>query len=256
MGNLIKMERYKLLHNIVFWIFIIAMPLLGFFSGPTYHGAFVAHEDCSVQIESFSGVFNAMVADSYIILVAVNGLLGWFVGREFSLRTVSAEIASGNSRFDIFASKTIVYLTAYSSAMLLYPLAGAINQIGFFGIGELGDNLLNILRTSVYAYLLLSASFMVTITLAFIVRNGVITAIASPIVCFVMMCVFIMTNEHDLPRIIVFLDPYYRLREITSMGSSLSNGAFLNIPAIITSVVWLAACSIIIWKNFAKSDLK
>lgn len=251
MGNLIKMERYKLFHNIVFWILGIGMPILGFFSGSGYRNYYLAHDSTPIQVESFSGVFNAMVADTLILLVAVCGVLGWFIGREFSLRTISSEVASGNKRFDIFMSKTIVYLVAFNVIMILYSLMGAISQIGYFGVGDLGNNILNILRTTVYTVIFQSVLYLIVITLAFILRSGVKTAIAGPLVTFGIMIAFVY-----LPVVLNYANPMYRFREITAMGSYFSTNGIVCVPALLVAVVWLAACSIIIWKNFAKSDLK
>lgn len=251
MGNLIKMERYKLFHNIVFWILAIGMPVLGFFSGSGYRNYYLAHDTTPINIETFSGVYNAMIADSLILLVAICGVLGWFIGREFSLRTISSEVASGNKRFEIFMSKTLVYLVAFNVIMILYSLMGAISQIGYFGIGDLGNNVLNILRTTVYTIIFQSVLYLVVITLAFILRNGVMTAIAGPLVSFGIMIAFVY-----LPVILNFANPMYRFREITAMGSYFNVSGVINVTALLIAVVWLAACSIIIWKNFAKSDLK
>ena len=251
MGNLIKMERYKLFHNIVFWLLAIGMPVLGFFSGSGYRNYYLAHDTTPINIETFSGVFNAMVADSLILLVAICGVLGWFIGREFSLRTISSEVAAGNKRFEIFMSKTVVYLVAFNVIMILYSLMGAVSQIGYFGIGDLGNNVLNILRTTVYTIIFQSVLYLVVITLAFILRNGVMTAIAGPLVSFGIMIAFVY-----LPVILNFANPMYRFREITAMGSYFNVSGVINVTALLIAVVWLAACSIIIWKNFAKSDLK
>ena len=251
MGNLIKMERYKLFHNIVFWILAIGMPVLGFFSGSGYRNYYLAHDSTPINIETFSGVYNAMIADSLILLVAICGVLGWFIGREFSLRTISSEVASGNKRFEIFMSKTVVYLVAFNVIMILYSLMGAISQIGYFGIGDLGNNVLNILRTTVYTIIFQSVLYLVVITLAFILRNGVMTAIAGPLVSFGIMIAFVY-----LPVILNFANPMYRFREITAMGSYFNVSGVINVTALLIAVVWIGACSIIIWKNFAKSDLK
>ena len=251
MGNLIKMERYKLFHNIVFWILAIGMPVLGFFSGSGYRNYYLAHDSTPINIETFSGVYNAMIADSLILLVAICGVLGWFIGREFSLRTISSEVASGNKRFEIFMSKTVVYLVAFNVIMILYSLMGAVSQIGYFGIGDLGNNVLNILRTTVYTIIFQSVLYLVVITLAFILRNGVMTAIAGPLVSFGIMIAFVY-----LPVILNFANPMYRFREITAMGSYFNVSGVINFTALLIAVVWIGACSIIIWKNFAKSDLK
>ena len=256
MGNLIKMERYKLFHNIVFWLLAIGMPVLGFFSGSGYRNYYLAHDTTPVTIETFSGVYNAMVADTLILLVAVCGLLGWFIGREFSLRTISSEVASGNKRFDIFMSKTIVYLVAFNAIMVLYSLMGAVSQIGYFGVGDLGNNILNILRTTVYTVIFQSVLYLIVITLAFILRSGVKTAIAGPLVAFGIMIAFCSIMSEGLPVVLNFANPMYRFREITAMGSYFDTSGIINVPALLVAVVWLAACSIIIWKNFAKSDLK
>ena len=227
------------------------MPVLGFFSGSGYRNYYLAHDSTPINIETFSGVYNAMIADSLILLVAICGVLGWFIGREFSLRTISSEVASGNKRFEIFMSKTVVYLVAFNVIMILYSLMGAISQIGYFGIGDLGNNVLNILRTTVYTIIFQSVLYLVVITLAFILRNGVMTAIAGPLVSFGIMIAFVY-----LPVILNFANPMYRFREITAMGSYFNVSGVINVTALLIAVVWIGACSIIIWKNFAKSDLK
>lgn len=256
MGNLIKMERYKLFHNIIFWVLLIGMPILGLISGSGYRQYYLAHKATAIPIESFSGTFNAMIADSLIILVAICGLLGWFIGREFSTRTISAEVASGNNRFKIFLSKTIVYLAAFNSIMLLYSLMGAIGEIRYWGTGDLGNNILNILRTGIYTVIFQSVLYLIVITLAFILRSGLKTAIAGPIVSFGIMITFVSTMTNDLPTTFNFINPMYRFREITAMGSHFTSQNAINAPALLVAVVWIAACSIIIWKSFAKSDLK
>lgn len=256
MNNLIKSERYKLFHNPVFWILLAGMTLLGATSGSGYTKYFLAHTHDRISITSFSGVFNAMVADSTLLLVAVCAMLGWFMGREFSLRVISTEVASGHSRTDIFISKTIVNLCAYNIVMILYCLAGAISQIGHFGTGNLSDNVLNILRTVFYMILLQSAFFLITITIAFILRNGIKTAVVAPIVSFSIAMIFVFAVQKGWSASITYLNPIYRLREVTSMGSAIGGNGIILFPAIITGILWIAACSIIILKSFTKSDLK
>lgn len=256
MGNLIKMERYKLFHNFVFWILLIGMPLLGFISGSGYRNYYLAHDTTPIKIETFSGVYNAMVADSLIFLVAICGVLGWFIGREFSLRTISSEVAAGNKRFEIFLSKTVVYLVAFNVIMILYSLMGAVSQIGYFGIGNLGNNILNILTTTFYTIIFQSVLYLVVITLVFILRNGVMAAIAGFLASFGIMIAFSSIAAEGLPVILNFANPMYRFRETIAMGSYFNVSGIVNVPALLIAVVWLAACSIIIWKNFVKSDLK
>lgn len=256
MNNLIKAERYKLFHNWAFWALLIGMALLGFFSGSGYRGFFLAHDHNSIEVTSISGVFNAMVADSIMLAVAVSAMLGWFMGRDFSLRTISTEVASGHRRMDIFISKAIVNLVAYNFVMFLYPLAGAVHETAYFGLGDITGNLLNILRTTLYLLLLQSAFFLITITIAFILRSGIMSVIVAPIVSFVIMIFFATGVEKKWPVALYYLNPIYRLREATAMGSSISSHGMILVPAIITGVVWIAACSMIIWRTFAKGDLK
>jgi ABC-type transport system involved in multi-copper enzyme maturation permease subunit len=133
---------------------------------------------------------------------------------------------------------------------------GAVSQIGYFGIGDLGNNVLNILRTTVYMIIFQSVLYLVVIALAFILRNGVITAIAGPLVSFGIMIAFSSVMSEGFPVILNFANPMYRFREITAMGSYFNVSGVINVTALLVAVVWLAACSIIIWKSFAKSDLK
>jgi len=256
MNNLIKTERYKLFHNPIFWALLAGMTVLGALSGSGYSQYFLAHSHERISITSVSGVFNAMVADSIFLLVAVCAMLGWFMGREFSLRTISTEVSSGHSRLHIFLSKTIVYVVSYNIVMILYSLAGAISQIRLFGTGDLTGNILNILRTCFYMILMQSALFLITITIAFVLRSGIKTAIVAPIVSFSIAMIFVSAIQNKLPAAVLYINPVYRLREATSMGSALIGKDIILLPAIFTGILWIAACGIITWKSFSKSDLK
>ncbi|MBR2295509.1 MAG: hypothetical protein IJ869_07095 [Clostridiales bacterium] len=256
MNNLIKAEKYKLFHNFVFWALLIGMTVFGFMGGSGYRMNYLAHNYDPIEVTSFSGVFNAMVADSLFLLVAVCAMLGWFMGREFSARWIASEVAAGHKRSHIFLSKTLVNVIAYNIVMIVYPLAGAISQISYFGIGDLTGNILNILRTCIYMFLLQSAFFFITIMIAFLMRSGIKTAIAAPVVSFAIALLFANGVEHHWNIATLYFSPIYRLREVTAMGSQLTSTGLILVPALATALLWIGGCSMIIWKSFSRSDLK
>lgn len=257
MDNLLRAERFKLVHRFSYWIGLGAMLIFGFLSAGGYmdSGKYWGVSTTPVSVTSFSGLYNSMAADSLLITVIVTGILALMVGQEFHKRTVSSEVSSGHNRRDIFLSKVIVNAVAYNIIMVAYPLSGTIKALFHYGSGNLLDNLLNILRTSFYMFLSNSAIFVFAIMIAFLIKNGVIAGIVTTVLCLVMTYAFALAMSHDITAYnIVF--PFYHFRKTLEIGSSISGGKIISIPAIIVCVLWMAICGIIMWSKFAKSDLK
>ena len=257
MSNLIRMEFYKLRHNLLYWVGLLALLFWGFTGAQEYieYASYntVSWED--IAVTSFSGLYNSMTADCLILVAIMAGIMSFVLGREFSLRTLSSEVAAGLNRSDIFISKAIVNTLAFDLLMIAQPLGGLAKGIQHFGAGDLLDNILNILRTSLYIFIIYSAVFMCCVLISYIFRNGIIAGIVSAVLWFVLTYVFAMLCDQEITAVNMAL-PLYHSRKILDVGSSLHGGNIINIPAILCSVVWVAVCSIITWRVFKKADLK
>lgn len=255
MSNLIKAERYKITHRLTYPLGILAMLIIGFLSAEGYIKQYTGADMTHIPVTSISGLFNSMMADIVILIVLAAGILAYFTGREFSLRTLSTEVTSGHDRKDIFISKIIVNPLAYDILMFMYPLGGIIREFSRFGPGDITDNILNILRTSLYMLLFFSVIFIIAMMIAFLLKSGIAAGITSTIVLFMMSYLFAMAAENKITAVNI-LHPVYYLRRILDIGSSISGGRIIDIPAILVGLLWISVCSIIMWVRFRKSDLK
>lgn len=256
MSNLIRMEFYKLRHNLLYWLALLALLFWGF-TGAQEYIDFASYNTVGwddIAVTSFSGLYNSMTADCLFLVSILAGVISFTTGREFSLRTLSSEVASGLNRRDIFISKAIVNILAFDLLMIAQPLGGIVKGIQHYGVGDLPDNILNVLRTSLYIFIIYSAVFMFCVLIAYLFRNGIVAGIVSAVFWFVLLYVFAILCDKDLNAVKVL--PLYHSRKILDVGSSLHGGNIINIPAILCSVAWVSVCSIITWRAFKKADLK
>ena len=131
MRNLLKMERYQLSHNFLYWCGVVGIFLIGFFTAETYVPEVMGPTGGAAT--SLADIFNGMVYDSTFLLILMSSILALILGQEFSCRTVDLEITAGHSRKAIFFSKVITYLIAFNVMALVYPIAGCIREVSRFG---------------------------------------------------------------------------------------------------------------------------
>lgn len=126
MRNLLKMERYQLSHNFLYWCGMVGIFLIGFFTAETYVPEVMGTTGGAAT--SLADILNGMVYDSTFLLILMSSILALILGQEFSYRTVDLEITAGHSRKSIFFSKVITYLIAFNVMALVYPIAGCIRE--------------------------------------------------------------------------------------------------------------------------------
>ena len=137
MRNLLKMERYQLSHNFLYWCGVVGIFLIGFFTAETYVPEVMGPTGGAAT--SLADIFNGMVYDSTFLLILMSSILALILGQEFSCRTVDLEITAGHSRKAIFFSKVITYLIAFNVMALVYPIAGCIREVSRFGFFDGGS---------------------------------------------------------------------------------------------------------------------
>ena len=112
MDKLLKLEKYQLLHNSIYWCGMIGIFILGFFTADTYVTEVMGPTEEIVS--SLADIFNGMVYDSTFLLIIMSAILALILGQEFSKRTINLEVSAGHSRKQIFTSKIISYLIAFN----------------------------------------------------------------------------------------------------------------------------------------------
>lgn len=136
MDKLLKLEKYQLLHNSIYWCGMIGIFILGFFTADTYVTEVMGPTEEIAS--SLADIFNGMVYDSTFLLIIMSAILALILGQEFSKRTINLEVSAGHSRKQIFTSKIISYLIAFNLMALVYPVSGCIREFGRFGVADVG----------------------------------------------------------------------------------------------------------------------
>ena len=236
MNNLLKMERYQLVHNRVYWGGILGVFLLGFITADTYVPEVMGSSGGAAQ--SLVDIFNGMVYDSTFLLILICSILSLILGQEFTWRTISQEICVGHTRQQIFAWKIM------SSG---YPVAGCIREYGKFGIGDIGFFFYNVVKAVVYSFVLNSAVFLIAVFCCYWFRNS------SKAVAFTAGSTFVLSlylgYGMKLGFPVAFL-PTFQVRE------AISSQAFILPGALIIGAAWIIVLIVLAWNKFCKCDLK
>lgn len=245
MNNLLKMERYQLMHNPVYWIGLLGIFLLGFFTAETYVPEVMGVSGGPAT--SLIDIFNGMVYDSTFLLIIISSVLALILGQEFSCRTIDSEISAGHSRRRIFTSKILIYLAAFNLMAVVYPVAGCIREFTRFGFTDAALFFYNMLIAVLYSFLLNSAVFLIAILICFWLRDAAKSVAVTAVITFVLSLYLGYGLMLKLP--ISFL-PVYQIREAVSKS-------VIWLPsAILVGAVWIAALVILAWNQFKKCDLK
>ena len=245
MSNLLKMERYQLLHNRVYWAGIFVVFLLGFLTADTYVTEVMG--PAGGEAGSLVDIFNGMVYDSTFLLVLVCSILSLILGQEFSWRTISQEVCAGHTRRQIFISKLISYLAAFNIMAVIYPFAGCIREYTTFGIADIGFFIYNVAKATVYSFFLNSTVFLIAMLCCYWFRNSAKAAAFTAGIIFAFSLYLGYGMMLGLP--VAFL-PTFQIREAVSRQE-------LILPeSLLTGAVWMAVLIMLAWGKFRKSTLK
>lgn len=245
MNNLLKMERYQLMHNFFYWCGMVGIFLIGFLTADTYIPEVMGL--IGREATSLADIFNGMVYDSTFLLIIISGILSLILGQEFSYKTIDLEISSGHSRKEIFTSKIIIYLIAFNIMALIYPVAGCIREFSKFGIDNVEFLFYNIFKAIIYSCLLNSATFLIAILICYYLRSLVKAISITVIVTFVLSLYLGYGMMLKLP--VAFL-PIYQIRE------AVSKQELFQLTAILIGIVWISILIFLSWIKFRKCDLK
>ena len=245
MSNLLKMERYQLLHNFFYWCGMCGIFLIGFFTAETYVPEVMGPTGGAAT--SLADIFNGMVYDSTFLLILMSSILALILGQEFSCRTVDLEITAGHSRKAIFFSKVIAYLIAFNFMALVYPIAGCIREFSRFGLTNAGALFYQVIKAVLYSFLLNSATFFIAIWICFSLRSSAKAVAVTAVVTFVLSLYLGYGMMLKLP---VAFFPTYQIRE------AVTNLIFFQPWAILVGAVWIIALMMFSWLSFRKCELK
>lgn len=135
MANLLRSELYKLYKDSTFRMMTLTLAIVAIML------SIIIHYWGSPQ-EVFSGMmgFNyGLQMNAFVLKIALALLGGFFLSHEYSLGVMKITAASGYSRRQIYAAKTIAYMTGMVGLSLLIPVLCTAMGTIFNGFGTLQE---------------------------------------------------------------------------------------------------------------------
>lgn len=245
MGNLLKMEWYKLRKQRAFKVLLLVVVGLAIFSA-------LAEGDLMLSDSGKMGLANAF-ADIFMLLPGAV-FAGFYFGGDFAHKTIQTLLAQGYSRSQVLWAKTIVFWVGISIMLLLYPLITVVVKTIEFGWGEAFTmaSVGYILRVLILGSILNLGTTSVFILIAFLCRDipkTICFCLAFPVV----FSGFSATVGQWVPMIgkLIGWSTLAQLQEITAANLSFTDVLLALLSAGVTMLVMLFLSQML----FAKAEI-
>ena len=232
MINLLKVEFYKLKRfpfGYIVLLFFLAIGIIG--------GGYKLPD----HFENTAAIFAETVCDTSLVLI-ISLAAAFFMGKDFSGRTIDNEIKLGYSRFKILLSKMMAVCTF---AAFIHTVWVAANVLSFAAVRGFDGSVLCMENVFwlITVLIQLSAVLSGVVLITFITRTvaGAI-AISS---MYVLLCCNILRNYTGAKLFI--LSPFCFARD-----NSTENLLYTAIVALVTLIIFSATTAVI----FSRSDVK
>lgn len=168
MLNLVKMEVFKLKRQKLLVVLFAAVIAISAFSAFSQINLLTIPENPVTGKMSFANAFQDIFM---LFIIAI--FAGFYIGSDFSNRTIQAELARGHKRIEIIVSKSFVFSIGASLIMLLYPITVCIIHTVKFGWGEPFGlvSILYVLRIALFGSILNIGTASIYVCLAFLCRD-------------------------------------------------------------------------------------
>ena len=161
MGNLLRLEWYKLWRDKTFYAVFGVTVLLGICI------SFDGHSVTGLQ------VMEASLHTANLLILPVCVFPGLFIGREFDEGTIYHGIESGHSRFQVFLAKSVVFFIGCEVLMMAFPAVNVFFHSLAFGFGEpmSAEIALYLIKVTGVVVVLNAASMATGLLLGFLCRD-------------------------------------------------------------------------------------
>lgn len=259
MRNLLKAERYDLMHNRLLWCTIILYAVFGVLNGLTnslnYYGPKAIYY--IINIDGIAGTagpamtlgdtFMTLNMDSTIFIISIVSIQAFILGKGFANRTMNLEITAGHTRLKVFLSKLITYWSVFNLVLLVYPVTAIIAYLNMVPVTDPANELKKIAVICLYSIVLNGAFMMQSVLISFIVKNALGSMTITLVSALMQTLGFIYLYHIFKP--LAYLP-------ITQWRIALSHLDTFH-PGIITiGVIWTAALGYAAWRCFRKAEMK
>lgn len=249
MLNLIKLELYKLRKQHTFKIILISVIAIAAFSAYS--------EIRLLSADGLSGSGKAAFANAFqdIFMLFMSAIFaGFYIGSDFSNKTIQSQLSQGHSRLDILLSKALIFFVGASIIMLLHPITVSIIHTFHYNWGEpfTAASLCYILRVAFFGATLNIGTTSVFVLIAFVCRDvpkTICFCLAFPVL---FSAISSTLGKIPVIGIILRLTTLAQLKNI--VGNTISPTTMIEVllSAAVTVIVIISICHIL----FAKAEIK
>lgn len=253
MNNLLKGEFFKLRHSIGFRVLMIIAAVFGIIEFLSFaYGEVFGN---SINMTGYDAFYSQFSDLRELVFIFVGAFTGIFIGEDFACRTFQAEIASGNSRFKVLLSKTLVYMLGICMIILVQLLivtAGAILVNGFgerVAISLIG----NMVRAGLmFMFHICSCSMLCVFTAIILKNKASILAVNFLILALIDGLFQLITSIHNEFLNIYKMTPF--LQSILSTSSTISASELIK--SCFIGIVTIISIYLVTFIAFKKAELK
>lgn len=256
MRNALKCEWYKLYKSAYKYMFL-ALVLAGILMSVFVNVLLQDKTMLSDLAESSTGfgIFIKTLSDTQIIILVGSFLMGILICKDFEERIISAEIARGCTRLNLFVAKSLVFIVSIGLITVPYPLASMLTMSALNGFGTT-------LSVNTFIYMIAMVLSVAFANMALFSISNLIAFLSKktiPSISFSILVLLIGGNIiNTLGRFFPPLDNFIKFTPFGIINTVLSKTATEMdfIVCVVTSVAFSFVITIINYNFFKKSELK
>lgn len=233
MRNQLRVEFYKLTRFLGMYLTVIVLAGIGFSYGYIHLS--------KLNTISVNEVFQSVVSDTSLMIINLL-VIAWFLGKDFSTRTIQNEICIGHSRKSVLISR---YIITFFAAIMMHFIWIASTLIGFIVKRGMDSSIFSF-RNFIWlliVFLQVVAITSMVVMIAFFVKNASVAMVATAI------SVFIGCN---VTRAYVDADVY----QFTCFGLVQNGSWTVLLPAMLYAIVLILVFGLVTYLGFRKAEIK
>lgn len=234
--NQIRVEFYKLTRLLGFYFATILLAGIG-----VIHGYILLSNFNRTNITSVNEVFQTVVGDTSFIFVIML-IIAWFLGKDFSTRTIQNEIRIGYSRESVLISR---YVITFFAAVLLHFIWVVSALIGFVVKRGMDFSVFSFINFVwlIIVFIQIMAITSVVIMIEFFAKNASVAMVITTVTVFV-TC--------NIIRNFIEIKVY----QFTCFGLVQNGSWTVLLPAMLYAIVVILVIGMITYMGFRKAEIK
>lgn len=234
--NQIRVEFYKLTRLLGFYFSAILLAGFGLNCGYSIFSDFNR-----TNITSVNEVFQTVVGDTSLMFIIML-IIAWFLGKDFSTRTIQNEIRIGYSRASVLLSR---YVITFFAAILLHFIWIISNLIGFVMKCGMDFSIFNFTNFAwlIIVFMQIMAITSVVVMIEFFAKNALAAMVATAVTVFVTCNVI---------RNVIEMKVY----QLTCFGLVQTGSWTILLPAMLYAIIVILVTGMITYMGFRNAEIK